>query len=322
VIVDHQVHWYPRAALELLARCPSGPRADAAGDGYVAEIVPGVRIPFPADYVDLDRHFASLDAHGIDAMVSSPAVWLGDPALYDPGLARELMLLLNEEAAGAQRAHPDRFVGVAVLPVDRPDTAVGLLEEAVRLGLRAACVHSNVGGMPIATEELMPLYARMDELDVTLFLHPTLTTAMTPAYRRYGQSLERVTWFLDTSAAALALIFGGVLDACPTLTVVHPHAGGVLPFLRGRIEALADSSEGLDRPFDEYFRTRFYTDSVTETPGAIALAAALYGEDRILFATDHPWFSRRAMLEVARDQCPAALNAQLPAVRDRLLART
>lgn len=323
VIVDHQVHWYPRAGLELLARRRSGPRADRDGDGYIAEIVPGTRIPFPADYVSLERQFDSLDVHGIDAMVSSPAVWLGDPALYGPGLASELMLLLNEEAAQAQREHPGRFVGVAVLPIDRPETAVELLEEAVRLGLRGVCVHSNIGGTPIVTEELLPLYTRMDELGVTLFLHPTLGTAMTPAYQRYGQTVERVMWFMDTSAAALALIFGGVLDACPTLTVVHPHAGGVLPFLRGRIEALTPAgSDRLERPFDDYFRTRFYTDSVSETPGAIGLAADLYGEDRILFATDHPWFSRQAMLDVARAECPAALHTQLPMVHDQLLAGT
>jgi predicted TIM-barrel fold metal-dependent hydrolase len=146
---------------------------------------------------------------------------------------------------------------------------------------------------------------------------------MTPAYGRYGETLQRMTWFMDTSAAALALIFGGVLDACPGLTVVHPHAGGVLPFLRGRIEALTPAgSAGLEHPFSTYFRTRFYTDSVTETPGALALAAELYGPERILFGTDHPWFSRPAMLDIARAELPAVFETELPMVHECLLVGT
>jgi hypothetical protein len=39
----------------------------------------------------------------------------------------------------------------------------------------------------------------------------------------------------------------------------------------------------------DYLRTRFYTDTVSATPGALELPASLYGRDRLLFATDFPF---------------------------------
>lgn len=317
MVVDHQVHWYPRAGFELLVGRDAAPRAERDGDGYVAEIVPGLRVPFPARMVDLDSHFEDMNAHGIDAIVSSPAVWLGDAALYEDALALELFLLLNDEAARAQREHPERFVGLAVLPLRDTESALAVLDEAARSGLRGVCVHANVGGAPIVTDELMPVYRRMDELGMTLALHPTIDTAMAAQYRPYGQTLERVTWFMDTSAAALALICGGVLDECPNLTVIHPHVGGVLPYLRGRMAALADA--GLEQPLDEYFRTRFYTDTMTETPGALGLAAELYGPERILLGTDYPYFPREPMLAIARAEHPAAFEATMPSLTGPLV---
>ena len=312
LVVDHQTHWYPREALDLLLGRSSPPRSHRDGDGYIVEIVPGLPVALSAAFVDLELHFDDMKRHGVDAMVSSPAVWLGDAALYDLGLACELCALLNEEAARAQRDYPDRFYGLAVLPVQDPEAALQTVDRAATLGLRGVCLHSNIGGRAIVTEELRPVYRRITELGMTLVLHPTVRTAMSPVYGHFGQALERLTWFFDTSAAALALIHGGVLDECPELKVLHPHLGGVLPFLTGRIAAI--DRVGVDTiayPVEEYLRTRFYVDSVTETPGSLEMAAALYGPGRIVFASDYPWMPRAPGLEMVRAEDPAVLSRQL-----------
>lgn len=58
--------------------------------------------------------------------------------------------------------------------------------------------------------------------------------------------------------------------------------------------------------------TRFYLDSVTEAPGALEMAAATYGTDRILFGTDYPWLARKPHFD--------RLAATDPELRDMIFA--
>lgn len=89
----------------------------------------------------------------------------------------------------------------------------------------------------------------------------------------------------QTAAAALELIDGGVFDAVPDLAVVHPHLGGVLPYVAGRISGLGGGKA--QHPIEHYLKTRFYIDTAASTPAALTLA--------ILFATDHPFNPMPAM---------------------------
>ena len=103
-----------------------------------------------------------------------------------------------------------------------------------------------------------------------------------------------------TSAAAFNLIESGTLDACPSLTVLHPHLGGVLPYLLGRLERI--QNERRELPVGEYLRTRFYTDTVGRTPGQIRLAMQAYGPDRVLFGSDNPFEQMAWMKQYVIDE--------------------
>jgi predicted TIM-barrel fold metal-dependent hydrolase len=121
--------------------------------------------------------------------------------------------------------------------------------------------------------------------------------------------LEFTSWMFDTSAAALSLVIGGVLESNPDLVVLHPHAGGTLPFISGRIDFLdASMGTGMPKPTREYLRSRFYVDTVTTTPGALEMAASTYGEDRIVFASDYPWIPRAVALQHVREHLTDALT--------------
>ena len=99
----------------------------------------------------------------------------------------------------------------------------------------------------------------------------------------------------QTSLTALRLIDSGLLDAVPDLVVVHPHLGGVLPYIAERVESLGGSKAA--HGIEHYFRTNFYVDTAAGNPGALRLAIETYGIDRVVFATDHPFFD---MAEVRR----------------------
>lgn len=305
-VVDCQWHWYPPAFCEAqLSRrtYPLWRRADD-GDGYVYEPSPREAWRYHRDFVDFDHQLAVMDAAGIDVVLASSVI-AGDVSSFEVAEGRELAQLLNEQLAAKQRAHPDRFRGLAMLPVQDTSAAIEVLDDAVgRLGLAGVLMHSNVDGRSIADRELWPLYARVAELGVPLFLHPTR------AFNddRVGAfALEPpLSYMFDTTVAALSLIVAGALDAFPELKLVHPHLGGTLPYLVDRVEVYQRQGRWrLERPIKEYL-PQMWTDTVSESPGALRMARELYGLDRILFSSDWPYFPARQGVDFVRANLSAA----------------
>lgn len=292
MIVDHQVHWLPPAALDGLAGRLRLPRAERSGDGWLLESVEGGKLPVPQEMHDVDYQLELATSLGIDVLViSSPP--LAEVMHLPGGEAAELLQRLNEELAAAQRANPERVVALASLPLQDADAALRVLEAAAADGIRGVMVMSSIEGRPIATDETLPVYRRMDELGLPVVLHPALRS-QTLEGARPSVGEGGIMWMAHTSLAAFNLIESGTLDACPNLQVLHPHLGGVLPYLLGRLERIQNERAELD--IGRYLRERFYTDTVGRTPGQIALALRTYGEGRVLFGSDHP-FERMAWMK-------------------------
>ncbi|MEN3279042.1 MAG: aminocarboxymuconate-semialdehyde decarboxylase [Solirubrobacteraceae bacterium] len=284
--VDHQTHWLPRKCLEALRGRRRLPRSERDGDRYLLEIAPGGSVlPVTSAFDTLEVQLAEADAHGVDVLVSIPAPLA--EVLHLPGEeAGDLLEDLNEEVARGQRVHRDRIIGLAMLPMQDPDVALRVLESAVaELGLRGVCMLASIDGRPIATDETLPIFQRIEELRVPLFLHPAVRSN-TYVSRDQRRAESGIGWMYHTALAALNLIDSGTLDRCPELVVVHPHLGGVLPYVLGRVDRM--DPEMLPRRLPEYLRTRFYTDSVGATPGALRFAMDTYGPERVLLATDYP----------------------------------
>ena len=320
MIVDHQAHWYPPAYLESLLGRPGYPTSirDPTG-GFVLETGPGLSWPVPTRFVDLDLQIRDLDEHGMEAMVVSPGAFGGDTS----GLASEeglaMMGLLNRETASAQRRFPGRIAGLAVLPMHDPPAALGMLAEAIELGLRGVSVVSNVGQQSIARAETLEVFAAAADAGLPVFLHPAQRSLAVHA--GYSPIIEMgLSWMFDTAAAALGLVYEGILDECEELVVVHPHLGGVIPYVADRVAAQATVVPSRARhPLRHYLTTRFYTDSVGMTPAALRLAVDTYGVDRVLFGSDFPWLDRRDALDFVKasvegDLGEAILANRLPAL--------
>lgn len=300
-IIDCQFHWHPPALCQHDVDRPSPPRATPIDGGYRYEITPVETQNFMGRFIDLDEQLDAAAQAGVDTVISGPSA-VGDVgARPDLGEAREVAALLNGEAARAQQEHPGRFYGLAVLPMQDAGAAIETLEHAVgQLGLPGVCIYSNVGGDPIASDELSELYARIERLDIPIFLHPTDCFRQDRVARFNAE--RPLGYMFDSSFAALSLIVSGTLDAFPKLRVVVPHLGGTLPFLSGRMETYRRGGlwPGLDQPIESYLR-RFYFDTVSATPGALALARELGDPSRLLFGSDYPYWSFETAVQFVRD---------------------
>lgn len=296
-VVDHQVHWYPPSVIEQLRGRPDHPKAERGPDGgYIMWLDDGLRMPIMDRLTtDLDSHLEHAAARGVDVLVLGPCT-LGEVLHLPAAEAAELLDHVHVEYAAAQRAHPDHVVALAALPMQDPRLALEVLEHAVgELDLRGVSLMTTIDEKrPLITEYSIPVLARIAELGVPLVMHPGFRSAT-----RFGTRTARedagLSWTYQTSLTALRLIDEGVLDVVPDLVVVHPHLGGVLPYVAERIGLLGGSKA--KHPIEHYFKTNFYVDTAAGNPAALRLAIEAYGIDRILFATDYPFYD---MSEVRR----------------------
>jgi predicted TIM-barrel fold metal-dependent hydrolase len=187
-----------------------------------------------------------------------------------------------------------------------PDAAAAELERAAGLGLHGMMLYSNVAGWPLDDPRFRPVFETAARLDLPILIHPTLPLS---APSLDAHALVPVIGFMfDTATATLRLIFDGIFDRHPDLKLILGHLGSVLPYIIGRIDYESMRLPGgtgalTDRP-SEHIR-RLYIDTVSNWPPAYRLALEFFGAERILFATDHPFWNMRVAHE-ALDQLDLA----------------
>ncbi len=145
ILIDHQAHWYPRAAFDLLLNRPGFPSARRTSKGVEFALSERFRSVLLDEFLELEVQLRDMDANGVSCMVSDPAVCPGDVTLFQIELAAEMCELLNDEMGRAQRELDGRFIGVASLPWQDPQTAIRVLDRAAKgHDLRGVSLHSNI----------------------------------------------------------------------------------------------------------------------------------------------------------------------------------
>jgi aminocarboxymuconate-semialdehyde decarboxylase len=230
-----------------------------------------------------------MDKAGIDMQAISPS-----PQYYywaDPELGRETARLVNDRIAGIVAAHPDRFVGMGTVPLQSPALAIAELERMVKeLGLRGVEIGTNVAGVELSDERFRPFFAKAQELDILIFMHPAGFT--------HGQRLADHYFInvignpLDTTVAVSHLIFGGVLDAYPKLKICLAHGGGYAAAYSGRFDhahAARSDCRRLIKQRPTTYLKKLYFDTVVFAHHQLEYLTGLYGADHIILGTDYPY---------------------------------
>jgi aminocarboxymuconate-semialdehyde decarboxylase len=240
-------------------------------------------------FSSIDKRLADMDLMGIDiqAITPSPAQTYYSA---DPDLGLATARVINDNLADICAKHPERFVGLGTVPFQAPEQAVAELNRLHKsLGLRGIEIATNVAGADLSEERFRPIFARCEELGLTVFMHPT---GFPEASRFRDHYLTNVIGNpLDTTVAVHHLIFGGVLHQLPNLKLVVAHGGGYLPAYSGRIDhgasARPDTCEHLRHMPTTYLK-RLYFDALVYTHHQLQYLVDLYGVDHILVGTDYP----------------------------------
>jgi predicted TIM-barrel fold metal-dependent hydrolase len=298
LVIDCQSHVFPKAYAELLTRNTGPLQARECSGTYVVRYGELQQFTLDPQVYSVQRKLQDMDRAGIDVSVLS--VNMPGPERLNEELGLLGARICNDYLAEICARHPRRFVGLASLPLQDVPAAIEELDRAVdELGLRGALLFSHIGGQPVDALELWPFYAHAAARGVPLVLHPTVPT-WSEAIVDHSM-IPMLGLMVDTSIAMLRLILGGILEQYPELQIVHPHAGGVLPYLMGRIieqtEVKGRGREHITRSPEAYYE-RVYLDLVTPSPLAIRYAYDFAGADRLLYGSDHPWVKAETILDL------------------------
>ena len=187
--IDIHAHWYPEAWVRLLETEGPANGAEIGRNprGNVTFAVPKYKATFQQTYIDLPSRLREMDAARVDVHALS----LTQPMVYwaDDELGLQLSVAVNDAISAAHVAHPDRFIGFAHLPFQNPSLALEELERAAKLpGIRGIYMATAVRDRELSDRSFFPVYERMADLGLPLFLHPMMINNERLKQRRALQS--------------------------------------------------------------------------------------------------------------------------------------
>jgi 2,3-dihydroxybenzoate decarboxylase len=250
-----------------------------------------------------DRRLREMDENGMEMMILSlnaPAV----QAITDTAKAAEIAKRANDNLAEKVARHPDRFRGLAAVPLQDPELAAEELNRCVK-DLGFVGVLANGFSQAEDAEELLyydlPQYrsfwAECEKLDMPFYLHPRNPLARDARIYDGHPWLMGPGWAFgqETAVHALRLMGCGLFDDHPNLRIVLGHMGEALPFTIWRVDnkngwVKAPHPWPAKRTYGEYFQENFYiTISGNYCTQAFLCSLQVLGSDRIMFSTDWPF---------------------------------
>jgi len=293
MIIDVFNHFMPRPYLDRLrALIPDHPATTA--------------FPRLATLVDVEARIRLLEQFGDFRQVLS----LANPPLELVGAGDgtpELARIANDSLAELCVRHGDRFPAfIAALPMNDIEASLSELDRAVtQLGARGIQLFTNVAGKPLSAPEYRPIFHRMVEHDLPVWIHPMRG----PQFADYASETlsEDEVWFCfgwpyETTACMTRLIYSGIFDELPSLKIISHHMGGMIPYFSGKINLgfrqiffgtpernpVAEERGLRRRPMD-YYKMLYADTALGGEEAPTRCGHAFFGTAHTLFATDAPF---------------------------------
>lgn len=248
-------------------------------------------------------HVAYMDKYGIDMQVISDAG--NSPQVLPDNMVVASSKAQNDTLAEQISQYPDRFAGLAVLPMNQPEDAAKELERAVtELGLVGGIISGSVNGQFLDDPKFVPVFAMASKLDVPLYLHPGVISKEQQAVLYDSKAYSKATstllagagwgWHQEQGIQMVRLIESGLLEKYPNLKLINGHWGELVPMFLERVtEFMTLADTNLPHDFEFYYKRNVYiTPSGMYTNPQFALVKAEVGADHMMYAEDYPYIKR------------------------------
>lgn len=261
---------------------------------------------------DISKNISDLVERGMDIGVVHPNP-LGFYYWTDGGTGADLARIVNEYMAEGVEQHPGRLLALATVPLQDVKHAVKEMAYAItELKLSGVAIGSNINGHSLDETQFLPFFEALESLDVPIFIHASNPYG---AERLRDYYLVNLIGFPTETAITVAqLVFGGVLDRYPNLKICLSHAGGVFPFITGRLEhgqsVRPETSARCKHPFSHYLKN-FYVDTITYRTDTLRFVTEIMPKGNVFLGTDYPFdMADTDPIKSVRDAVSAAVDLQ------------
>jgi len=303
LIIDIFNHFMPRPYLERIAK-------------LIPDHIAVTAFPRLDTLVDIEARLRLLESFdGLQQVLS-----LANPPLESigpPAVAIELSHIANDCLAEICRKYPHAFpTFIAALPLNDVDASIKEIDRAIgSLGARGVQIFTNVLGKPLSAPEFRPLFRRMAEYDLPVWVHP-MRGPNFPDYAVEKVSEDEIWfsfgWPYETTACLARLIYSGLFDELPRLKIISHHMGGMIPYFPAKIKLgfrqifygtlernPAAEARGLKRPPLDYFKMLYADTALGGELAPTRCGHAFFGTTHCLFATDAPFDPERGRALIA-----------------------
>lgn len=238
---------------------------------------------------DMEARVGHMAAMGVGVQVLSAS--LVHQCTYELAPAEALAVdrRSNDWIAEKIARDPSRFLALGTVPLNAPADAAAEVRRCMReLGFVGVNISTRAGEMELGDARLRPFWEAAAEEGAMVYIHPAGNPDA--RFRKHflwnsiGQSFEE-------AMAIASLMYEGVLESFPTLSICISHGGGYMPYYMGRIERnwieKPTTRVNMKRSPSEYLKTLWY-DTCVYDPRALRVLADTVGADRIVLGTDYP----------------------------------
>ncbi len=291
-IVDMHAHLTPERYKDAIR---------TTGEWYGLDAFPG-ELGFGGFDKSVTERLEEMDTLGIGMQLITPTIGFYQ---YDNDLdlTRRIHRECNDEIADTVATHPERFLGMAMTPMQHVPSAIDEMERAMGdLGLRGVILSDHVVGRTYDEPEFEDFFAAAEEMGALLFFHQGRDTCVEHRNRRYklpnavGNLTERTLVFAT-------LVFSGIVDRHPDLRMLLGHGGGYTAYGVARLDkvagALEEAEGGMTPPFHTQdgfsqkmppsdYLDRFLYDCCTYSGPVLRFLIDAVGIDQVVLGTDYP----------------------------------
>ncbi|MGB0114676.1 MAG: amidohydrolase family protein [Ilumatobacteraceae bacterium] len=274
----------------------SKPGAGSIDDAPIQAYINGGYAAMRPGLTDGARRPDDQDIDGISAEILYPG-WFPMFSLPDLDLMVALQRNYNDWMHAQSVASKGRLVGLAALPVQRPDEAVTELERVIDLGFKGIVIPSNAPrGRRYCDEDYDPMWARAEEAGLPIAFHVACMSHV-PDWMKAMKGRDPVTEYASSSMlihdTMVELMVRGVCARFPNLKFVLAefNAGWVAHWLDKVQQGWAreySKDPSSTPPVDvlEIWKRQFF--ATIEDDTAALQTRELIGEDTLLWGSDYP----------------------------------
>ncbi len=291
MIIDAHAHLVPPALLDELRdrrqEFPSVTMTEKDGSlAFAFSGKPSTR-PVSPGLTNIAKRLSWMDENGIDRQVV--AGWLdmfGNDLPASEGA--EWARTINRHLRQAEKDSNDRFIGLAVVPLQDGAKAAEVLREAHASGFKGTMIGTQPKGKGgvLDDADLDPFWEAADELGSIVSIHPVFDAGDDRVkFHGMENAVGRIT---DTLIAVSRIIYSGHVERYSNIRFLVGIGGAALPYVIGRLkrnhslhpEDMADPAKAL---------SMMYYDTLVHDPKVLKLLIETVGSDRIMLGSDMPF---------------------------------